>query len=104
MLRVLVSDYYIVTIDYFEEDTSIQFQAFGLVQIWGSAVYFCSIHSWQVHQIREAFQLRWYERCGNYNLETIKRWIMFNLTIDTGQPWSIEFQTRRNVLTHERKV
>ena len=27
-----------------------------------------------------------------------------NITIDNDQLWSIEFQTRRNILIHERKV
>ena len=26
------------------------------------------------------------------------------ITIDNGQTWRIEFQTRKNVLAHERKV
>ena len=27
-----------------------------------------------------------------------------HITIGNGQPWSVEFQTCRNVLTHKRKV
>ena len=29
---------------------------------------------------------------------------MLNITLDNGQAWSVEFYTRGNVFTHERKV
>ena len=38
------------------------------------------------------------------DIRWVKPLVWSNIPIDNGQPWPIEFQTRGNVLTHEKDV